>query len=339
MQNTKQALRQAVQDNIITDDQAQALARIFDKQDDETPRFVFTHILYYFGGLMAIGAMTLFMNLGWEAFGGAGIVSMSIFYALVGIKVTQIFADKNLPIPAGICAAFVVFLTPLAIYGLQHWLGVWPDNSVYRDYHTDVKWHWLYMELGTLAAGCIALWKYRYPFLMLPIAATLWYLTMDVTAIISGGDYNWDLRSLASIYTGLLVIGLAIWIDIRSRGKADYAFWVYIVGVLAFWGGLSSQHSTSEWSKFLYFWTNLAMIGVGAILVRRVFVVFGAIGCVGYLGHLAWNVFSDSWLFPVALSAIGFGVIYLGVLWQRHKTAITAALRRRLPVVLQQFSR
>src|SRR5690606_29794226 len=32
-------------------------------------RFNFVHVLYYFGGLLAIGAMTLFMNLGWELFG------------------------------------------------------------------------------------------------------------------------------------------------------------------------------------------------------------------------------------------------------------------------------
>ena len=32
------------------------------------------HILYYLGGLIAIGAMTLFMTLGWERFGGGGLV-------------------------------------------------------------------------------------------------------------------------------------------------------------------------------------------------------------------------------------------------------------------------
>ena len=65
------------------------------------------------------------------------------------------------------------------------------------------------------------------------------------------------------------------------------------------------------------------MIGVGALLIRRVFVVFGALGSCGYLGYLAFDVFSDSWLFPMTLTTIGFGVVYLGILWQRYEQAIT----------------
>ena len=74
------------------------------------------------------------------------------------------------------------------------------------------------------------------------------------------------------------MIGLAFWVDIRSHHKADYAFWIYTFGVIAFWGGLSSQNSHNEISKFIYFCTNLLMIGVGVLLIRRVFVVFGALG-------------------------------------------------------------
>ena len=119
----------------------------------------------------------------------------------------------------------------------------------------------------------------------------------------AGGDITWELRKLVSLYSGLLMIGLAFWVDIRSRHKADYAFWLYIFGVITFWGGLSSQSSDDELSKFIYFCINLLMIGVGALLIRRVFVVFGALGSCGYLGYLAFDVFSDSWLFPMTLTS------------------------------------
>ena len=300
MDVTKQKLEKAVEKNIISSHQANSLYEFLIAESKDIPKFTFTYVLYYSGGLIAIGAMTLFMTLGWESFGGAGIVLISLLYAAVGIKITNSLAAKNLAIPAGICATFVICLTPLAIYGLQQWMGVWPDETAYREYHRYIKWHWLYMELGTLAIGVIVAWKYKYPFLMMPIAVTLWYLTMDITAMISGGDQTWELRKLVSLYAGLLMIGLAFWIDIRSRRKVDYAFWVYIFGVMAFWGGLSSQYSDSELSKFMYFCTNLLMIGVGVILIRRVFVVFGAFGCCGYLGYLASDVFKDSWLFPIA---------------------------------------
>ena len=287
--------------------------------------------------MIAIGAMTLFMNLGWESFGGLGIVFISLFYASVALKLTNTFEAKNLVIPAGICGSFVIALTPLAVYGIQHALGVWPDESIYREYHRYIKWHWLYMELSTLVIGVIIAWRYKYPFLIMPIAVTLWYLTMDIAVMISGGEYNWELRKLVSMYTGLLMIALAFWIDVRSRYKADYSFWIYLFGVIAFWGGMSLQYSNNELSKFIYFMINLLMISVGVLLVRRVFVIFGAIGCTGYIGHLAANIFRDSWLFPISLSLLGLFIIYLGVLWQKNESTITKKTRAVLPQALREL--
>ena len=337
MKITRKDLDRAASEQIISTDQAEALYEWLQVQSQDVPRFTFNHVLYYLGGLIAIGAMTLFMNLGWEAFGGAGIVFISLLYAGVGLKFTHSFAAKNLAIPAGICATFVVCLTPLAVYGLQQWLGLWPDDTVYRDYHRYIKWHWLYMELATLAVGVILAWRYKYPFLVMPIAVTLWYMTMDITAMISGGDFSWDLRKLVSLYTGLLMIGLAFWVDIRSRHQADYAFWIYIFGVIAFWGGLSLQNSGSELSKFLYFCINLLMIGVGVLLMRKVFVIFGALGCCGYMGHLAYEVFEDSWVFPFVLTFIGLGIIWLGILWQKHEKVITEKSRSVLPAAFREL--
>ena len=155
--------------------------------------------------------------------------------------------------------------------------------------------------------------------------------------MISGGDFDWALRKLVSMYSGLLMIALALWIDIRSRNKADYAFWIYLFGVIAFWVGMSLQYSDSELSKFIYFSVNLLMIGIGVILVRRVFVIFGAIGCCGYIGHLASNIFKDSWLFPITLTALGLLVVYLGVLWQKHEQNITDKTRKILPAPLREL--
>ena len=289
------------------------------------------------GGLVAIGAMTLFMNLGWENFGGWGIFFISLAYAGVGLKLTENFQQKGHAIPAGICATFVVALTPLAIYGIQQAMGWWPDDSTYRDYHRYIKWHWIYLELGTLAVGAIIAWMYRYPFLQMPIAVTLWYMSMDIAAMLAGGRPDFELRALVSMYFGLATSLLAFWVDIHSSKSGDYAFWLYLFGVMTFWGGMTSQHSDSEISKFIYCCINLALIGVGVIIVRRVFVIFGAIGCSFYLGHLANEVFKNSWLFPIALTAIGLGIIYLGLIWQKNEEAITRNVRSYLPLSLREL--
>lgn len=337
MKISKDSLNAAVENNIISTDQADSLFKFLNSHPSTGPSFNFTHVLYYLGGLIAIGAMTLFMNLGWEAFGGWGIFIISLIYAGAGIKLTNSFQNKGYAIPAGICATFVVAITPLAIYGLQQAFGYWPDDTTYNDYHRYIKWHWIFLELGTLAVGTIVAWKYKYPFLIMPIAVTLWYLTMDITAMLSAGDITWDLRRLVSMYSGLLMVGLAFWVDIRARNKADYAFWLYIFGVMAFWGGLSSLNSDSELSKILYFCINLFMIGIGVLLIRRVFVIFGALGCCGYFAHLASDVFADSWLFPITLTGIGLSIIYLGVIWQKNEKAITNKARALLPIQLKEL--
>lgn len=337
MKVTKKKLDLAVTEKIISQDQADKLFSFLRGLPSTGPSFDFTHILYYMGGLIAIGAMTLFMNLGWENFGGWGIFFISLGYAGTGFKLSKTFQRKGYAIPAGICATFVVALTPLAIYGIQQAMGWWPDNSVYHEYHRYIRWHWIYLELGTLAIGAIIVWIYRYPFLQMPIAVTLWYLSMDIAAMLAGGWPDFELRSLVSIYFGLTMTLFAFWVDFRSSKSGDYAFWLYLFGVMTFWGGMTSQHSTSELSKFVYCCINLLLIGAGVIIVRRVFVIFGTVGCTIYLGHLANKVFKDSWLFPITLTAIGLVIIYLGVLWQKNEKNITRKVRNYLPVQLRDF--
>ncbi len=337
MKITKEKLELAVAEEIITHEQAYKLFTFLKALPSTGPSFDLTHVLYYMGGLIAIGAMTLFMNLGWENFGGWGIFFISLAYAGVGLKLANNFQKKGHAIPAGICATFVVALTPLAMYGLQQALGWWPDESIYREYHRYIKWHWIYLELGTLAAGAIMAFRYRYPFLQMPIAVTLWYMSMDIAAMLVGGRPDFELRALVSMYFGLAMTLFAFWMDIRSFKSGDYAFWLYLFGVMAFWGGMTSQHSDSELSKLMYCCVNLLLVGTGVVIVRRVFVIFGAIGCSMYLGHLANQVFKDSWLFPIALTAIGLVIIYLGLFWQKNEKEITQKVRRYLPLPLREL--
>lgn len=330
-------LKKAVSQGILTQEQAENLTAFIASQSESSPSFNLTNVLYYFGGLIAITAMSLFMTLGWEAFGGWGIMAIALIYAVIGLLLTHYLDNKHYKIPAGICATFVIALTPLAIYGFQQGIGFWPDQSTYQDYYSVVKWNWIYMELGTLLIGVILAWIYRYPFMVMPIAFTLWFLSMDFTQMFTGGQIDFQLSAKLSMYFGLVTILIAFWVDLRSKDSADYAFWLYIFGVITFWSSMSALDSNSELSRFIYLCINLFMIWIGVILVRKVFVIFGALGCCFYLGHLAWVVFKDSLLFPFALTLIGFIIVYLGILWQRHEKAINQRLLLILPQTLGQF--
>ena len=332
----------AVREGIVSAQQADLLAAHFAAAGapDESPRFTLVHVLYYLGGMIAIGAMSLFMGLGWNALGGWGGFFISVCYGVLALALTHwLLERKRLFLPAGILATLAVVMVPLAIFFAQMALGYWGENKPYRDYHVFIDWRWIVMEFGTLAIGAILLWRYRFPFMLMPISVTLWYMSMDLVPFLMGQDrvYDWEIRKFISLWFGAAMTLVAFWVDLRSRFSRDYAFWLYLFGVLTFWGGLSLMNSGSELGKLAYCGINILMILAGAVLGRRVFAVFGGLGVAGYLGYLSWRVFKDSLIFPLALSALGLAIIWLGVLWQRREAQWSARLRAFLPAPLREL--
>ena len=345
---TRTELDGAVSAGIVTAEQAEKLAAYLGATaanpeqvpaNKEQARFSFVHVLYYLGGMIAIGAMSLFMTLGWNALGGWGGCFTAIVYGVLALLLSHWFLEKKQAyIPAGIMATLAVVMVPLAIFAAQMALGYWGEDKPYRDFHVFIDWRWVMMELGTLAIGAILLWRYRFPFMLMPIAVVLWYMSMDFARFFAGGEsFDYDFYKIFSLYFGLAMTLLAFWVDVRSRGSQDYAFWLYIFGVLTFWGGLTSMNSDSELGKLAYCGINVLLILIGAVLGRRAFAVFGGLGVALYLGHLSAKVFKDSLLFPFALSLIGLAIIYLGVLWQRREAQWTARLRVFLPTAVREL--
>jgi len=315
----------------------------------EAPRFSFTHLLYYLGGLLAIGAATLFLTEGFQRLGAWGLLGISLAYLAGCWVAARRLQARGLGIPAGILATLAVCLVPLATWALQHGLGLWPPggsggSGQYTQYHTHIDWRWLTLELASLAAAAVALWALREPFLMMPVAVTLWYMSMDLARLLvapNGEPATWQFyRDFSMLFGAAMVLG-AVWVDARSRGPGgsgrDFAFWLYLLGMLTFWGTLSWRQSDSEWAKLGYGLLNLGFVLLGVLLQRRVFTVLGALGVAGYLGYLSHHLFKGSLLFPLALSLIGLAVVALGVWWQRHELQLQALVHRHTPALLRRW--
>ncbi|MCC7404441.1 MAG: hypothetical protein IT288_08590, partial [Bdellovibrionales bacterium] len=228
---------------------------------------------------------------------------------------------------------------PVFVYGLQKGLGLWPqgDPGAYKNYHLWVKGSWFFMEIATIIGSAIALRIYQFSFLTFPLALSLWYMSMDLTPLLFGkDDFTFDERKVVSCIFGLLMLAIAYTLDLRNK-KIDFAFWTYLYGMLAFWGGLTMMNSDSELSKFLYCLINVGFVVLSVYLRRKVFIVFGTFGILGYIGHLAWEIFKDSFAFPIALALLGIFILFLGVKYQKNRARFESAVERHLPSFLMKW--
>ena len=107
--------------------------------------------------------------------------------------------------------------------------------------------------------------------------------------------------------------------------------------MFAFWGGLTLFEGGSELDWLFYGLINLGLILLSVLLQRRVFVVFGAAGVFGYVGHLAWEIFEDSLFFPFVLSAAGLAIIALGILYAKNRDKIEGAVVRAVPTGIRRL--
>jgi hypothetical protein len=333
-------LQTAVGDNVVTAEQADRLWDIFGHRTSARPRFDAAHVAYYAGAVIVLSAMGWFITEAWDSLNGFGVALIATLYAAAFWRAGESLWKTGMTTPGGLLFTMAVWMVPLAIHGLERGLNLWPqgDPGNYRGYYSWVKGSWVLMELGTIAAGALAIAYRPFPFLTFPIAFALWFMSMDLTPLLFGKtEYSWDERKWVSMMFGMAVLLAAYLADLRNRVRQDFAFWGYLFGVLAFWGGLSMMEGGGEASKFVYCLINVAMIVVSVLLRQRVFLVFGALGVLGYLGHLSYRVFEDSLLFPVVLTVAGILLIYLGVLFQRHSKTIAASLRDQLPEALHEL--
>lgn len=229
-----------------------------------------------------------------------------------------------------------VCMTPLAVYGLERLLKLQTQGSgSYLD--EAVRENRVYMEIATMAAGAVALRFVRFPFLTAPLAFALWIMSMDVAPLLLGWkDITWSRGLWVSVIFGLAMLLAAYSTDRRT--KDDYAFWLYLFGVMAFWCGLTFQENGSPWARFAYCLLNIAMLAVSTFLDRRVFAVFGSVGIAVYLGYLAFSLFRDSLLLPVALTGIGLAVIAAAIAYQKNRAKVDALLIGSLPEGLRRLS-
>lgn len=333
MQIEREDLDEAAARQIVDPAQATALWRFFGERHPARARFTGLNVAYYFGALVVIAAMGWLLTLGFQKMGPWAVCLIAATYAILFIFFgAKLWESAELKIPGGLLYTMAVCMTPLAIWGLEKGTGFWPDRDPgdYRDFFPYIRSSWIWMEAGTVLAALVALRKVKFSFLVAPAAIALWFMSMDFAAYLAGNQ-QWQLAlaQRVSIIFGLAMLFVAYMVDHRTR--EDFAFWLYLFGMTALWGALTSMNGNSEWRRFLYCLLNLGFIVLSVLVRRRVFLLYGAIGVNAYLVRLAYQVFQDSMLFPFALTLFGLSVIAVTVKYQRNRQAVDAWVESLVP--------
>jgi hypothetical protein len=281
----------------------------------------FVSLAYYFGGFMILLAYTIFMGLQWESLEFTGQIAISLFTIVVLWAIGYFLQRSGFRIAGGLLIFAGTGIVPLFVFTVQRALGIWPDDQTYAymEFYRIVAQTWILLELISIGVAVIVIWRVRFTLISLLIAFWTWFLSMDITRWVSQSDYwTWsDREQIVSTMIGVGMLGLGVWL--QRRTKQDYSFWFYLFGHIIVLSHLSALTLNREgFLGIVYLAVYLSFVVASVWLQRRVFLVFGAIGCYSYLSYLAFRVFEGALGFVFALGVIGLLIVLTAVGYQKY---------------------
>ncbi|MCT7962416.1 hypothetical protein NG791_17250 [Laspinema sp. D1] len=346
MKIVKKDIESAVLEGILSSEQGESLWNALQKRTSNRPQFNFANVAYYFGAFIVLSGMSWFMTLAWEEFGGKGLLFLACFYAFLFVLAgNTLWFKQNLKIPGGLLFTIAVCMTPLAVFGLLSQLESWPIPYLYDapyTYFVHEKSIFILMELATILVGLITIKFIKFPFLTAPIALAFGFLSIHLTAVTvfyTTGQTWWSYQDYwVFFWFGLICLMVAYWVDVKtSRLEEDYAFWLYLFGLMSFWFSMTFMGVAFSGNPLIYLFINLGLILLSVLLHRRVFIVFGTLGISLLLYDLSYRTFQGSLLFPLTLMVLGLLVIYAGIQYQRNEQAIERLIVGNLPMSIRDI--
>lgn len=225
--------------------------------------------LVYLGGFTILFATATLLGVQAESHGSAGLVLWALLITAVLWALAFTAKVRGHFVTAGLIATSWVASWVVFVGAVLAWFGWLPDISEGGVFEGFRFWL-LVLELVAVIASVVALRIFRFPLLVLFVAATTWFF---VTDLISGGG---DWTAIVTIGVGLALFLAASAVD-RGPSRA-FGFWLHVSAGIAIGGGLLwfFRDSTFDWIVVAV--VGLAYIALGARLARSSWVVLGGWG-------------------------------------------------------------
>ena len=342
-------LRRAVERGIISQEQLDSL--LSDVDTDETPpplpveapqAFNAITIAYYLGAFVVLFAFGWFLVDRWRALGTGGILVVALVYAALFVGTSEYLRRHQFVFASAVAMLLAVGMTPLITWALLDLGGLWPSSGM-RSCDWDIPFalgcrgKWMVIELATILSALLALRRIPNALLMEPIAIALLILTFHIVESLFGRTFDSTAAGWGIIVAASLMLLLAYTVDLRNTSEHDYAFSLYIPALLAAFAGMRMLWSFDHTLRHALLPIAIIAFAIAVYMRRRVFLIFGAVTVIWYLGFLAFDVFRHVVALPIMLATAGFLVI-LGAVWlQRNYPRIVARIsatnqgRRMIP--------
>jgi hypothetical protein len=244
--------------------------------------------LAYLGGitvLLATGAL-LGVLASEHGSGGFALLALLILAVSVVLSFGGLIARHRLT--AGLFALTTVLSFVVFVGSLMSWIG-WLDDVNLNFQGFDLAR--LFLALVLVVASAFALAVFRFPLLVLVLAAATYFFVTDL--ISNGGDWS----AIVSILVGLVLFAAAVGVDLGESSR--YGLWLHVVAGVVVGGGLLWFFHDGDVDFVLVAIVALAYMAIGDGLMRSSWTVLGAWGILQTAEHFAakWSTIGDVFFF------------------------------------------
>ena len=298
------------------------------------PTWAGSTFLQYLGTIFALASLGSLFTVVQDSHGSFGLFGGSVLALVVVVVLARAVGRRGEQIVAGLLAVVAVFCWAVLVGSLLDALGfdLLPDPEAARFFTEGLGLDTILLEVLVIAGAAVALGRFRFPLLVLPLAAVAWYAVIDLLeGVLGGGD---SATAILALLLGFAFVAVAAAMD--GGGPHPYAFWLHVVGGLSVGGAILWFWHDQTWQWLLVLVVSLGYIAVSRSLGRSSYAALGALGLAGTATYFIEKWFSlgslvpffrtepedvDKWGRPLVYLALGAVFVALGIVVERGRVA------------------
>jgi hypothetical protein len=238
--------------------------------------------LAYLGGITILAAILALLGVQSDEHGAGGFVFWALLLFVVLAGAAEAARIRGNFVTGGLLAISAVASFVIFAGAILDWFGWLPNTNDDEVFFNGFHFWLLALELIAIVAAAVALRRFRFPLLVIVLAAAIWSFVFDLLS--NGGGW----AAIVSIAVGLAFLLTGIAVD--DGPSRPFGFWLHVAAGLAIGGGLLWFFHDGNFDWIVIVLVGLAYIALGNRLGHASWVVLGAWGILQTAAF-----FADKW--------------------------------------------